>query len=177
MTPDEYITLAGKYCERMEWNHDAIPELAECLEDHDKRLTAFLDGERIARQYAIDKGVELQRENFKMKEAMAKIASELEIENKTLRAQAALDHRAKGLMLMESQRQIDCILFVYSRDREIKCLSADEARDNQKQMFADGWKHTSTIHPARWIEALINHPEGLDAESTRLMDELQFGVS
>ena len=129
------------------------------LERENARLEHFLSGEKIARQYAIDKGVEL------------------EIENKTLRAQVALDHRAKGLMLMESQRQIDCILFVYSRDREIKCLSADEARDNQKQMFADGWKHTSTIHPARWIEALINHPEGLDAESTRLMDELQFGVS
>lgn len=134
-------------------------EFAKELERENARLEHFLSGEKIARQYAIDKGVEL------------------EIENKTLRAQVALDHRAKGLMLMESQRQIDCILFVYSRDREIKCLSADEARDNQKQMFADGWKHTSTIHPARWIEALINHPEGLDAESTRLMDELQFGVS
>ena len=78
MTPDEYITLAGKYCERMEWNHDAIPELAECLEDHDKRLTAFLDGERIARQYAVDKGVELQRENFNMKEAGWRVAKALE---------------------------------------------------------------------------------------------------
>jgi len=38
MTPDEYITLAGKYCERMEWNHDAIPELASLLEVHDARV-------------------------------------------------------------------------------------------------------------------------------------------
>ena len=67
MTPDEYITLAGKYCERMEWNHDAIPELAECLERHDKNITRFLEGEKIARQYAIDKGVELQRENTRLK--------------------------------------------------------------------------------------------------------------
>ena len=42
MATNEYITLAGKYCERMEWNHDAIPELAECLEDHDKKLAAIL---------------------------------------------------------------------------------------------------------------------------------------
>jgi hypothetical protein len=70
MTTDEYITLAGKYCERMEWNHDAIPELAECLEDHDKRMTSFLDGERIARQYAIDKGVEIQRENLRLRAAL-----------------------------------------------------------------------------------------------------------
>ena len=73
--------------------------------------------------------------------------------------------------------RINCVLFVFARDREIKCLSTDQARDNQKQMIAEGWKHTSTIDPARWIEALINHPEGLDEESTRLMDELQFGIS
>lgn len=73
--------------------------------------------------------------------------------------------------------RLNCVLFVFARDREIKCLSPDKARDNQKQMIADGWKHTSTIDPARWIEALINHPEGLDEESNRLMDELQFGVS
>ena len=69
MALNEYLNLAGEYCIKMEWNHDAIPELAECLEDHDKRLTAFLDGERIARQYAIDKGVELQRHNFLLLQA------------------------------------------------------------------------------------------------------------
>ena len=64
MTRNEYINLAGEYCIKMEWNHDAIPELAECLERHDKNITRFLEGEIIARQYAIDKGVELQRHNF-----------------------------------------------------------------------------------------------------------------
>ena len=39
MTPNEYIALAGEYCERMEWNHDAIPELAKCLESHDQRVS------------------------------------------------------------------------------------------------------------------------------------------
>jgi hypothetical protein len=70
MTRNEYLSLAGEYCIKMEWNHDAIPELAECLEQHDKRLNEFLDGERIARQYAIDKGVELQRENTILREAL-----------------------------------------------------------------------------------------------------------
>jgi hypothetical protein len=69
MTRNEYLNLAGEYCIKMEWNHDAIPELAECLEAHDKNMTRFLEGEKIARQYAIDKGVELQRHNFLLMQA------------------------------------------------------------------------------------------------------------
>jgi hypothetical protein len=68
MTKNEYLTLSGEYCIKMGWNHDAIPELAKCLEGHDKNIARFLEGEKIARQYAIDKGVELQRENFKLRE-------------------------------------------------------------------------------------------------------------
>jgi hypothetical protein len=66
MTKNEYLNLSGEYCIKMGWNHDAIPELAECLERHDKNITRFLEGEKIARQYAIDKGVELQRENARL---------------------------------------------------------------------------------------------------------------
>ncbi len=54
----------------MEWNHDAIPKLAKCLEAHDKNIIRFLEGEKIARQYAIDKGVELQRDNFNLRQAL-----------------------------------------------------------------------------------------------------------
>ena len=50
-------------------------DFCEQLERELNETKRFLDGERIARQYAIDKGVELQRENFKMKEALAKIAN------------------------------------------------------------------------------------------------------
>ena len=70
MTRNEYLNLAGEYCIKMEWTSDAIPELAECLERHDKNITRFLEGEKIARQYAIDKGVELQRENTLLREAI-----------------------------------------------------------------------------------------------------------
>ena len=62
MTDNEYITLAGKYCERMEWNHDAIPELAKCLELHD--LDVVL---KFARR-TMDKQAELERENAKLRE-------------------------------------------------------------------------------------------------------------
>ena len=40
MTKNEYLTLAGEYCIEMEWNHDAIPELAKCLEVHDQRVSS-----------------------------------------------------------------------------------------------------------------------------------------
>ena len=60
MTPDEYITLAGKYCERMEWNHDAIPELAKCLEQHDLMVVL-----KFARR-TMDKQAELERENERL---------------------------------------------------------------------------------------------------------------
>ena len=43
-----------------------------------RKLAHFLDGEKIARQYAIDKGIELQRENFNMKEAGWRVARALE---------------------------------------------------------------------------------------------------
>ena len=62
MTPDEYITLAGKYCERMEWNHDAIPELAKCLEQHDLMVVL-----KFARR-TMDMQAELEHENTKLRE-------------------------------------------------------------------------------------------------------------
>lgn len=62
MTPDEYIILAGKYCERMEWNHDAIPELAKCLAQHD--LIVVLEFARLT----MDNQFELEHENMKLRE-------------------------------------------------------------------------------------------------------------
>ena len=62
MTPDEYLTLAGKYCERMEWNHDAIPELAKCLEQHDLEVVL-----KFARR-TMDMQAELEHENIKLRE-------------------------------------------------------------------------------------------------------------
>ena len=42
-------------------------EFAKELERENARLEHFLSGEKIARQYAIDKGVELQLENDELK--------------------------------------------------------------------------------------------------------------
>ena len=61
MTPTEYLNLAGEYCIKMKWNHDAIPELAKCLEQHD--LDVVL---KFARQ-TMDKQAELERENARLR--------------------------------------------------------------------------------------------------------------
>ena len=39
------------------------------MRDYARELEHFLDGERIARQYAIDKGCEIQRHNFLLMQA------------------------------------------------------------------------------------------------------------
>jgi hypothetical protein len=61
-------------------------------------------------------------------------------------------------------------LFVYARDGQIKCYSADELRPTEETLMTDGWKHTATIDPARWIERMANGSEN----PSDILDELQF---
>jgi hypothetical protein len=43
-------------------------------------------------------------------------------------------------------------------------------RNQEAELLAAGWKHTATIDPARWIEAMANgHQEPSD-----MLDEIQF---
>jgi hypothetical protein len=62
------------------------------------------------------------------------------------------------------------MLFIYSLNGVVKCLSAEEIRPVESMMLAAGWKHTATIDPARWIEHMAN---GNDDPSD-MLDELQF---
>lgn len=62
------------------------------------------------------------------------------------------------------------VLFVYSLNGAIKCLTCEEAIQLQSAMLSIGWHHTATIHPARWIENLAN--SGIDP--SELLGELQF---
>ena len=62
------------------------------------------------------------------------------------------------------------VLFVYAKKGTVKCYSADEIRGKEVQMALDGWKHTATIDPARWIESLCNDR----GDASDKIDELQF---
>jgi hypothetical protein len=64
--------------------------------------------------------------------------------------------------------KLNRMLFIYALDGVIKCLSAEEIQE--AELAAEGWKHTATIDPARWIEAMAN---GNDDPSD-MLDELQF---
>ena len=64
--------------------------------------------------------------------------------------------------------KLNRMLFIYALNGVIKCLSAEEIQE--AELLAAGWKHTATIDPARWIEAMANgHQEPSD-----MLDELQF---
>lgn len=52
--------------------------------------------------------------------------------------------------------RIDRILFVYAKNNQLRCLTADEARGRELDLLAEGWHHTATIDPAKWIESLPN---------------------
>ena len=66
--------------------------------------------------------------------------------------------------------KLDRMLFIYALNGKIKCLSVEEIPESQSMMLEAGWKHTATIDPARWIEAMANgHNEPSD-----MLDEIQF---
>jgi len=71
---------------------------------------------------------------------------------------------------MERGRVTTGKLFVFAKSGRIKCYSADELRPIQQEIEADGWVHTATIDPARWIEHMANG----DDDPSDLLDELQF---
>ena len=59
-------------------------------------------------------------------------------------------------------------LFIYAKEGRIKCLTVDEA--HEEKLTREGWMHTATIDPARWIEAMANG----DQDTSDMLDELQF---
>ena len=59
-------------------------------------------------------------------------------------------------------------LFIYAKEGRIKCLTVDEA--HEEKLTSDGWAHTATIKPARWIEAMANG----DQDPSDMLDEIQF---
>lgn len=61
-------------------------------------------------------------------------------------------------------------LFVYAKSGRVKCYSAEEIRGREIQLALNGWKHTATLDPAKWIEALCNGYR----DPSDMIDELQF---
>jgi hypothetical protein len=66
--------------------------------------------------------------------------------------------------------KIDRMLFIYALNGVVKCYSDEELREVEARLLDEGWKHTATIDPARWIEAMAN---GYESPSD-MLDEIQF---
>lgn len=60
------------------------------------------------------------------------------------------------------------MLFIYALESVIKCLSAEEIQE--AELLAEGWQHTATIDPARFIEAMANGYQ----EPSDMLDKIQF---
>ncbi len=71
--------------------------------------------------------------------------------------------------------RIHRILFVYARDGEVKCINYDESIQCAAQMVRDGWKHTATIDPAKWIEAMCNDPGSIELTDEKI-NELRGAI-
>ena len=59
-------------------------------------------------------------------------------------------------------------IFIYAKEGRIKCLTIDEAYE--EKLTSEGWTHTTTINPARWIEFIANGKR----DPSDMLDELQF---
>jgi hypothetical protein len=59
-------------------------------------------------------------------------------------------------------------LFIYAKEGKILCLTVDEAHG--EKLTSEGWAHTATINPAKWIEDMANG----DQDPSDILDEIQF---
>ena len=60
------------------------------------------------------------------------------------------------------------VLFIYAKEGKVKCLTLNEAYG--EKLTSEGWKHTATIDPAKWIEEMANGYR----DPSDMLDEIQF---
>lgn len=60
-------------------------------------------------------------------------------------------------MTTETDRSQHAV-FVYTKGTKSKVLPIEESMMHHKELVEDGWKHTSSLDPAGYIESLLNSP-------------------
>jgi hypothetical protein len=62
---------------------------------------------------------------------------------------------------------MNVLIFVYhNKERnKTKVLNHQKAEEKNKQLIANGWKHTATLDACVWIEHLCNNCEEVDLVS------------
>ncbi|WP_439132425.1 hypothetical protein [Polaribacter sp.] len=49
------------------------------------------------------------------------------------------------------------MIFIYAKDKKIKCLTHTESLERNKQLLSVGYIHTATLDPCRFLEHLHNN--------------------
>jgi hypothetical protein len=49
------------------------------------------------------------------------------------------------------------IVFIYSKDNNVKVLSIEESKKLHNELISEGWKHTSTLNACVFISELCNN--------------------
>jgi hypothetical protein len=63
-------------------------------------------------------------------------------------------------------------IFVYSKDGVIKVLSNHNTfrlYEEEKNLLSQGWKHTSTLDPCRFLEYLCNESQSIEVDVKALL--------
>jgi hypothetical protein len=47
-------------------------------------------------------------------------------------------------------------VFIYSKNGEVKALSLNQAKEKEASLKNEGWKHTATLDPCKFIEHICN---------------------
>ena len=47
-------------------------------------------------------------------------------------------------------------VFVYFKKGKFRCLNLEQAKNQEKELIENGWKHTATLNPEIWMEYFLN---------------------
>lgn len=54
------------------------------------------------------------------------------------------------------------LCFVYAKEKRIRVLNYKEANVNHHTLIEEGWKHTATLDPCKFLEHLHNECDNVD---------------
>lgn len=63
-------------------------------------------------------------------------------------------------------------VFVFVKEGDVRCLWTDEVLDMQDYLRAEGWEHTATLDPAKFIESAARgdiDPEKIESLRNQLI--------
>ena len=61
-------------------------------------------------------------------------------------------------------------IFIYSKDGVIKVLDFETAKKGEEhKLISEGWKHTSTLDPCRFLEYLCNESQSIEVDVKALL--------